>query len=134
MIKGKNYKVLIFQNDKFLAEMFCKAFYKNGFEVSALPNYSNVIKEVVRASPDIILIDILVEVGINGYEAMKMLKSDERTKNIPLLVVDNLGQPEDIEKSLELGAEKHLIMAHYIPQELVEEVTKILEKYKNLKK
>lgn len=61
-------------------------------------------------NPDIIFLDILLP-GMNGYEILERLKSEEATKNIPVIILTNFGQKSEIEKGLKLGAEKFLIKA-----------------------
>jgi len=112
-------KVFIFLGDIFLREIYSQRFIKNGFDALVFSNYDNVINNVVSVNPDIIMMDILVKGDINGYKAMEILKNNEKTKNTPLIVLSNLGEKEDIEKALRLGAEKYLIMAQYTPKEVI---------------
>ncbi|HOL90618.1 MAG TPA: response regulator, partial [Candidatus Pacearchaeota archaeon] len=59
---------------------------------------------------------------------LKKIKSDEKLKNIKIIILSNLYQKEDIEKGLSLGADKYLIKANYDPKEVIEEIKKILNK------
>ena len=82
---------------------------------------------VAQGKPDILICDILVGTSeeideINGFEAIKMLKEDERTKNIPSVILSNLGQEEDIKKGLAVGALDYFIMAKNTPAELIEKI------------
>ena len=56
----------------------------------------------------------------------KNLKADASTKDIPVILLTNLGQKDDVEKGLEAGASDYLIKAHFKPSEIVEKVKKVL--------
>ena len=48
-------------------------------------------------------------------------------KNVPVVILSNLGQSEDIEKGLKLGAKDFLVKAHFTPQEIVTKLKAIIE-------
>jgi len=79
------------------------------------------------AKPEIIFLDILLP-GMNGYEILERLKSEEATKNIPVIILSNFGQKSEIEKGLKLGAEKFLIKATITLDEVFREAEEILSK------
>jgi len=58
---------------------------------------------------------------------LQEIKKDEKLKDLKIIVFTNLGQKEEVEKGLRLGATKYLIKAHYTPSELVEEIEKIIK-------
>jgi CheY-like chemotaxis protein len=55
---------------------------------------------------------------IDGWEAIKLLKADARTKGIPIIIVDNMCQREEVQKGLELGVVYHCCKAQYTPAEV----------------
>jgi len=65
---------------------------------------------------------------MDGLELLELLKKDDRTKNIPIILLTNLGQDKDVKKGLEMGADMYLIKAHYTPSQVVEKVEEILNK------
>lgn len=75
--------------------------------------------------PDIIFLDILLP-GMNGYEILEKLKSDNKTKDIPVVILSNFGQKSEVDKGLELGAEKFLIKATITLDEVFQEADQIL--------
>lgn len=116
--KNKKPKILIFQDDEIMQTFYEQKFEKDGFLVKSFIDYENVVENVVLESPDIIMVDILVSTPIDGWEAIKLLKADKRTKDIPIFVVDNLADAEAVAKSKRLGAVAHLCLANYLPAEL----------------
>jgi len=80
--------------------------------------------------PEIIFLDILLP-GMNGYEILERLKSEEATKNVPVIILSNFGQKSEIEKGLKLGAEKFLIKATITLDEVFREAETILSRNVN---
>lgn len=119
-------KILYIENDPFLREMYQDKFRKAGFVFKTLTRVGkNFLDRVVKIQPDLISLSIILR-GIDGYEALRMLKADRRTRDIPVFIASNLGTPKDIEKSLRLGAIDHLVVAQYTPSELVQVYAKYL--------
>lgn len=110
-------KILIFLNSPLIKDLYTEEFLKAGFEVKTFFNYLNVANLVVKEKPDILFCDIIMS-GMDGYQAIELLKKDNRTKNIPIIIVSNLFQKEDIEKGLSLGAADYYCSAHHTPIEI----------------
>jgi DNA-binding response OmpR family regulator len=119
--------VLIIEDDTFLANIYKTKFEMEGFQVSVSENGEAGLGDVKKKKPDIVLLDILLP-KMDGFTVLKNLKSDEEVKNIPVILLTNLGQKDDVEKGLELGAVDYLIKAHFKPSETVEKVKKVLGK------
>src|SRR3989344_3762422 len=95
-------KVLIIEDDKFIAEALVTKFKNNGLDIR-LP-------------------------GKDGFEILKDLKKDDKTKNIPVVIVSNLGSKEDLEKGKQLGAAGSMIKATVTPEEIVEKAKEVMAK------
>lgn len=122
--------VLIVEDDTFLSNIYKTKFEMEGFKVTIVENGEMALAEVQKKNPDIILLDILLP-KINGFTVLEKLKADTKTKGIPVVMLTNLGQKDDVEKGFELGAEDYLIKAHFKPSETVDKVKKILEKHQS---
>ena len=73
------------------------------------------------------MLDIVIP-NMNGFEVLRSLKNDPEVKNIPVVILSNLGEEENVKKGLSLGAEAYYIKAHYTPTEVVAKVKEILDK------
>lgn len=71
--------------------------------------------------PDIILLDIVME-GMDGHECIKAIKTNDKTKAIPVLFVTSLDKGTDISRGLELGANDYIIKP-FTPNEIKNKVT-----------
>jgi DNA-binding response OmpR family regulator len=118
-------KVLIVDDDAFLSGIYATKLELDGFGVVTARDGEEGIKMAQKEKPDLILLDVLMP-KLDGFEALKRLKSDPETKTIPVIMLTNLGQKEDIEKGLEEGAVDYLIKAHFVPAEAVAKIKKVL--------
>jgi len=85
-----------------------------------------MFKKIKRRDTDLLLLDIVLP-SLNGWEILRKIKEDEVLKNIKVVILSNLGEKDEIEKGIKLGATRYLVKAHYTPSEVVEEVKKILK-------
>jgi len=120
-------KVLIIEDEEILINMYKSKFEREGFEVYQALNGKNGLDQVKENKPDIILLDIIMP-EMDGFMVLKDLKSNSETQNIPVIMLTNLGQEEDIEKGKELGAKDYLVKVDSTPNQVVEKVKEILKK------
>ena len=117
--------ILLVEDDVFLAGIYQKKFEMEGFKISLANNGEKALVDAKRKKPDIILLDILLP-KLDGFAVLEKLKADGSTKDIPVVLLTNLGQKDDVEKGLEAGAVDYLIKAHFKPSEIVEKVKSVL--------
>ena len=117
--------VLLVEDDVFLSGIYQKKFEMEGYKVSTSDNGEKALVDAKKKMPDIILLDILLP-KLDGFAVLEKLQADSTTKNIPVILLTNLGQKDDVEKGLEAGAKDYLIKAHFKPSEVVDKVKKVL--------
>ncbi len=122
----KNIHVLIVEDDVFLANIYKTKFEMEGFKVSVSDNGEAGLQDTQKKKPDIVMLDILLP-KMDGFVVLEHLKSDKATKDIPVILLTNLGQKDDVEKGLQLGAADYLIKAHFKPSETVEKIRAVLK-------
>ena len=121
-------KILVIEDDKFLKDLLIEQLKIAGYTVTHTMDCEEGLKKAKDEKPDLILLDLVLP-GINGFEFLKEAKKDSsEIKNIPVLILSNLGQSDDIKKGIALGAEDFLIKAHYILPEIIEKIKETLEK------
>jgi DNA-binding response OmpR family regulator len=126
MAKNKA-KILLIEDDSFLLSMYASKFEMENFEVFVANDGEKGLRLAAKELPDIILLDIILP-KMDGFEVLRRLREDENLKNIPVILLTNLSQREDIEKGLDLRAQDYLIKAHFTPAEVVEKVRETLNK------
>ena len=118
-------KLLLAEDDGFLASIFAQKFETEGFEVAYATNGEDALKLAKKDKPNIILLDLLMP-KMDGFEVLTALKADAALKDIPVLILTNLGNREDVERCLKAGAAGYLIKAHTLPHETVKKVKELL--------
>lgn len=126
MTEEKTIHILLVEDDTFLANIYKTKFEMEKFKISIAENGETGWEEAKKKKPDIILLDILLP-KMDGFAVLEKLKADSELKQIPVILLTNLGQKDDVEKGLELGAVDYLIKAHFKPSEVVEKVRKVLK-------
>ena len=125
-MKEKKVHVLLVEDDSFLIDIYKTKFEMENFKVSVSDNGEAGFVDAKKKKPDIILLDILLP-KMDGFGVLKKLKADKVTKKIPVILLTNLGQKDDVQKGLDLGAVDYLIKAHFKPSETVDRVRKALK-------
>lgn len=118
-------KIFIVEDDKFLRELISQKVARAGYEVADALDGEEGVQKIQKERPDLILLDLILP-GIDGFDVLRKIKAEETTKNIPVIILSNLGQKEDIDKGMELGATDYLIKAHFTPGEIVEKIKSVL--------
>ncbi|MBZ1356396.1 MAG: response regulator [Candidatus Nealsonbacteria bacterium] len=118
-------KILVVEDDKFLRELITQKLSREGYDVYEGVDGEDGVKKAKENKPDIILLDLILP-GIDGFEVLAKIKEDSDLVNVPVVILSNLGQRDDVERGLKLGAVDFLIKAHFTPGEIIEKVQKIL--------
>lgn len=123
-------KVLWVEDDKFLNHLIEKKFPSFGCILKQAKNGKETFEFLKEMKPDIIVLDIILP-DMNGYEVLQKLKSNNETKNIPVVLLSNIGQQSEIDKGLSMGAEKFIIKATFTFAQIVEQLKEVLDNLKN---
>lgn len=119
-------KILIIEDDKFLRELISRKLEKEGYIVCEAIDGEEGEKKIREEKPNLVLLDLILP-GIDGFEVLSRIKQDSVLESIPIIILSNLGQKEEIEKGLKLGAIDFLVKAHFTPAEIIEKIKNILE-------
>lgn len=124
-MKNEKQHVLLVEDDGFLASIYAQKLELEGYDVSLASNGEDGLRLALKDKPAIILLDLIMP-KMDGFQVLEQLKKEQSTKNIPVLILSNLGQKEDIERCLGLGANGYVIKAHTLPHEAIEKVREII--------
>ncbi|MCX6764667.1 MAG: response regulator [Candidatus Nealsonbacteria bacterium] len=116
----KKPKILIFDDDELIREFYKMTLSRAGFEVKTFENYKDVVNIVLEEKPDIIWCDILMPEPMNGFGALELLKKNRETHKIPVVIVSNVEEPQDINRGFKLGADDYFLKIKYTPSKLAE--------------
>ena len=117
--------ILLVEDDPFLIDIFATKFKEAGFKVLVAEDGEEALRKIQEEKPDLLLLDIVLP-HIDGWEMLEKIKN-QNLKGFKIVVLSNLGQKDDIEKGIKLGADRYLVKAHLTPSEVVREIKTILE-------
>lgn len=116
-------RILIVEDDTALSDAFGMILDKQGFSVDKAYNGRDALEKIQDHRPDLILLDLLMPV-MDGKAFLKGFKNDH---NIPVIVLSNLDEKNEIQEVLDLGATRYMLKAWASPNELVKLVGETLE-------
>lgn len=117
--------ILVVEDDQFLRDLIVKKLEEEGLNIIQAVDGEEGLQFIKENKPALVLLDLILP-GIDGFEVLKQVKSDPETKDIPIIILSNLGQKDDIERGLELGARDFMVKAHFTPEEIVKKAKEVL--------
>lgn len=123
MEQGK--KILIVDDDLTLREMYEERLKFDGYVVIGASDGEEAIAKTQSEMPDLILLDVMMP-KLNGIDVMKKLRGDEKTKNIPIIILTALIQEIDKLKGMMTDKDGYLIKSEQMPKEVIEKVHSII--------
>ncbi|MFA6551289.1 MAG: response regulator [Patescibacteria group bacterium] len=125
MPKNSKKTVLIAEDDEVLLRALYLLFHEGKYTIASASDGETALKMTERLKPDLVLLDLLMP-KMNGFDYLKSVKSNSTLKNIPVIVLSNLGDKDDIEKAKTLGAADYFVKADTDLAVLFEKVKKKL--------
>lgn len=119
-------KIFLVEDEITLSQMYQTKFEKEGYQVIIAADGGEILKKIKAAKPDIILLDIVLPKS-NGFTILEEIKKNKTTSKIPVIMLTNLGQEEDIKKGKELGADGYIVKADSTPAQVMENIKAVLE-------
>ena len=105
VLDSKN--IIVVEDDLDIRELISFNLANEGHQVFEANDGEVGIDKARNNNPDLILLDLMLP-GIQGLDVCRIIKSDQETKEIPIIMVTALGQEEDIVKGLETGADDYI--------------------------
>ena len=104
---AQNKNILVVEDDPDIKELISFNLSNQGHQVFEANNGELGIEKAREKLPDLILLDLMLP-GIHGLDVCRIIKADQETKDIPIIMVTAMGQEEDIVKGLETGADDYI--------------------------
>ncbi|MDD4989428.1 MAG: response regulator [Candidatus Pacebacteria bacterium] len=122
----ENKKILIIEDDAFFADLVTKKLGKIGAIMVHAGSGEEGLTMAESEKPNLILLDVLLP-GIDGFETLKRLKANDKTKMIPVVILSNFGSDDQIKQGQKLGVTTYLIKATVTPEDIIKEAESILK-------
>lgn len=118
-------KILFIDDDNFLRKVYQAELSDHGYEVVLAADGEEGLEKAVLEDPDLILLDMIMPKK-NGFEVLTELQRNPKTRNIPVIILSNLGQEDDKKKGIDLGAVDYLKKDSITLDTLVDRVNQYL--------
>lgn len=125
-MKKEKAKILFVEDDNFLIKAYQIKFERAGFDVFIATDGDKGLKIAEEKKPDLIVLDLIMP-SMNGFEFLKNIKMNNGLKEIPVVILSNLGQISDKEKAISLGASDYIIKTDYTLEDIVKKISKYIK-------
>ena len=125
MVSDQPRRILLVEDDRFLRKAAETTLKQQGYTVITAADGEEALR-VARSAPlDLILLDLIMP-KLNGFQVLDALKKDPSTTHIPVIILSDLGQDQDVHQAMEAGATAYFIKADLSLQALVQRVGEAL--------
>ena len=121
-------KILLVEDDPLIVHLYEEVFKRAGYQLETAFDGEAGLKKMAESKPDLVLSDIMMP-KMNGLELLQKIKGDPNLKNIPVVLLTNLGKEGDTKRGIELGAVTYLVKSQYTPKEVVKKVEELISAY-----
>lgn len=118
-------KIAIIEDDPVISQMYRMKFEADGFDVQLASDGKLGIALVKSFLPDLILLDLQMPV-MNGADALEIIRKNDWGKNIPVIILTNLGEEESPRELRSLGIHSYIVKANLTPRQVVQRVKEAL--------
>ncbi|MFA7319564.1 MAG: response regulator [Parcubacteria group bacterium] len=119
-------KILIIEDEAALQETMAEYLTDEKFEVLSAMDGQTGLEMTQKNLPDLILLDVILP-KMDGFQVLEGIKKDDKTKNIPVIMLTNLENMENIQKAFENGVSAYLIKADFKLEDVVKKIKEILK-------
>ena len=124
-------KILLVEDEKSIRDLYEIKLTKSGFEVTTAENGGKGLELAQKLLPDLILLDVMMPV-MNGFEVLKNLREKTETANIPVIILSNYGEVDQVTNGFIVGATDYLIKAEHTPSDVVNIINETLKNKGNI--
>jgi len=118
--------ILIVEDDFFVSRAYAIKFEKENLNVQSVTDGGAAIDYLKKnEAPNLVLLDLMIPKK-SGFEVLKEIKENKKWKNIPVIILSNLGQESDIKKGKEMGAAEYIIKADVDIEEIIKKSKKYM--------
>ena len=125
MAEQNKLRILLIEDEEMLASMYKTKFEKEGFEIELSLNGEEGLAKAKEDKFGVVLIDIIMP-KLDGFAVLKELRAMPEYKDIPIIMLTNLGQDEDMERGKKLGATDYLVKANFTPSQVLEKIKSMM--------
>lgn len=126
MADKKKKNILVVEDDQFLAKVYLSKLKKEGYKVRVAYDGNEGIEEINKELPNIVLLDLILP-GMDGFEVLEKIKADPKLAKVPVIILSNLGQDEDIKRGKKLGADDYFVKANTSLSNIIKKIEQYIK-------
>lgn len=120
-----SHKILIVDDDHNFIEVYSTYLSQAGFDISTANDGQQALSKILTSPPSLILLDIMMPI-LNGFELLERLCEWPKLNEIPVIIMTNLDDSDEIKTAYNLGAIDYLIKANNNPEQVVKRINRVL--------
>ena len=125
--KKESMKILIVEDEEALSRVLKEKFETEGFEATIVDNGADAAPTAVKFKPDVVVLDLILPKK-DGFAVLAEMKADAELKSVPIVVLSNLGEDENIKRAISLGAADYFVKTQHPINEIIEKVKEQMTK------
>ena len=118
-------RVLLIEDDPPMVKMYSTKLQMEGFEVEVAYDGEKGLEKTEEWKPDLVVLDLMIP-KMGGMDVLKQIRANPKTKNVPVLILSNLSQEQDVQLAKELKVKEFLVKANFTPGQVVEKIKQSL--------
>lgn len=118
-------KILVVEDDEFLANAYRVKLTKTGFDVRIVADGEAALSSLEEFAPHLMLLDLVIPKK-DGFAVLEEIRASKKWHSLPVLIASNLGQKEDIERGMSMGANDFVIKSDFTLDDVVKKINGVL--------
>jgi DNA-binding response OmpR family regulator len=118
--------VFVVEDDGFLMKAYQMKLAKTGLEVWSAMDGHDALKFLEKDPPNIVMLDLMLP-GVSGFDILETMRKNEKWKKVPVIILTNLGQTQDIERGKKLGIADYIIKANTKINDIIKRVEELMK-------
>jgi len=123
--KGAKEKILIIEDDRFIAKMYQTKLSLEGYTVEVAENGALGVEKIKSFSPDLVLLDIIMP-EMDGFGVLEAIRDDDAINSTSVIVMSNLAQEDHLKRAKALGAKDYIVKSQFTPMDVVNKIKDVL--------
>ena len=121
-------RLFMAEDDPLMSRMYERAFRLGGHDLSIAADGELALSnlQTMDPKPSLIMLDVMMP-KLSGFDVLRKIKTEEKLKDIPVILLTNLAGAQDAEKGMALGAIAYLVKSQYTPKQVVDKVEEIIK-------
>lgn len=126
MAEVSNKNILVVEDDSFLMKAYQIKFGKEGMGVLSASDGKEALEMLQKEPAEAVLLDLMLP-QVSGFDVLAAIRKNDKWKNVPVIILSNLGGEQDIERGKELGATDYIVKANTKIDDVVKKVKEYIK-------